>query len=174
MIIIIIIIGFLANSDSTRNAYCTVSIDSKIVATSSTITSLNPSWNEFFQFRWTKTGIEMQFIIVEVWDKGRRVGGDELVGRCRVPLVRMKEIMETDIWHMIFDKDGRKSHSRLRLTIQKSIIPNESITPLMSPPPPRAPYVHPILNVVIPFSVKFHYISGIYFIVLNCNIDYLF
>ena len=105
--------GFLTANDCTRNAFCTISLDNKNVGVTSAITSLNPNWNEFFQFRWTKTGPEMQFLVLEVWDKGRHhVSGDELIGRCRVPLVRVKESMDVDIWHLLYSKDGRASHSR--------------------------------------------------------------
>ena len=128
--------GFLSASDSTRSAYCTISLNGKVVGTTSTVTSLNPNWNEFFQFKWNKHGVEMQFLVIEVWDKGRRVGGDELIGKCRVPLIRVRENKDVDIWHMLLDGAGRAHHSRVRLSLQKGIVATESVLGL-SPPPPK-------------------------------------
>ncbi len=157
--------GFLTNtsSDSVRHAYLTISLNGKIMGTTSVVNSLNPVWNEFFQFKWAKSGSEMQFLGIEVWDKGRRVGGDELVCRCRIPLLRSKETKDgEEVHHLLYDiKDGRTSHSRVRITLQKGILPKDSTNSTISPPPPRPPQHHPMTTVIIPYSVKFQYITSI-------------
>jgi hypothetical protein len=153
--------GFLGSSDCMRNAYCSISLDGKVVGTTSPVASLSPSWKEFFQFRWTKTGPEMQYAVVEVWDKGRQIGGDEMIGHCRVPLLRMKENLEVDAWHVLLTKDGRVSQSRIRLTVQKGVVPGIGAEAGLSPPP-RPTHAHPLLAVTIPYSVKFAYTAGNY------------
>ena len=106
------------------------------------------------------SGAEMQYLVVEIWDKGRRVGGDELVGKCRLHLLRVKEHLDgEDTWHLLTGKDGRINHSRVRITLHKGIVANEN--PSISPPPPRLPQQHPMLSVVIPYSVKFQYTAAI-------------
>jgi hypothetical protein len=159
--------SFLGSSDGTRNAYCSILLDGKVVGTTSPVISLRPSWKEIFQFRWTKTGPEMQFVVVEVWDKGRQIGGDELIGHCRVPLLRIKENMDIDIWHVLLTKEGRASQSRIRLTVQKGVLPGLSAstglglgTDSVLSPPPRPAYAHPMLAVTIPYSVKYSHTAG--------------
>jgi hypothetical protein len=81
-------VGFLG-TDATRCAYVTFSIANKQVCATTSVTSLNPSWKEFFQFRWNNNNPELaQHIYLELWDKGRRVGGDEFIAKCRIPLKR--------------------------------------------------------------------------------------
>ena len=156
--------GFLTNtsSDSIRHAYLTISLNGKVMGTSSVVNSLNPVWNEFFQFRWAKSGPEMQFLVIEVWDRGRRVGGDEMICKCRIPLLRSKECKDgEEVWHMLYDhKDGRSSHSRVRITLKKGVLPKD-VNSTISPPPSRPPQPHPMISVIIPYSIKFQYMASV-------------
>ena len=86
--------GFLSATDSTRNAFCTFTLANKqlSVGNTSPVQSLNPVWNELIQFRWHDNSHELHYLYVDLWDKGRRSvvgGGDELIGKCRIPLSRL-------------------------------------------------------------------------------------
>ena len=155
--------GFLTSTsaDNVRNAYLTISLNGKVMGTTSVVSSLNPVWNEFFQYKWAKSGPEMQYLIIEIWDKGRRVGGDELICRCRIPLLRSRESKDGEtVWHLLYDaKDGRSSHSRVSITLKKGIIPKD-VDSGISPPPPRPPQQHPLTTVIIPYSVKYQYLAA--------------
>jgi Ca2+-dependent lipid-binding protein len=53
---------------------------------------LNPTWEEMFQFK--VHSVEIQELVIEVWDEDNAVTGDELLGTCQVCHVVLSQIDE--------------------------------------------------------------------------------
>ena len=77
----------------------------------------------------------------------------DLSGKCRVPLASLEKNPDSDMWHLLFEKEfGRVNHSRINVTIQRG--------PLSSREKGESRDSHPMFSVNIPYAINFDYLSA--------------